>query len=1302
MPMAPSAALSFVLLGLSLYFRSRFPSSRWTYLMGMALGSLTALAAILLLALPAATIDNSIEHLGMSISGTRNGVPLGQMSPLTALSCAFIALSFLGTLSSSPERRGRAVAAFALTCILTLVSTALLLGYLLGIPLLYGGEFVPPALPSSLCSLFLAVAVVILAGLQVWPSGTTDEPKAARPSYAAALIFVLLSSGILVVGYVYHRNFERQYRAEIENVLASITDLKVSELTHWREERLAGAAQFYRNTTFSGLAERSLRIPEDVDARSSILAWFRQVREANRYDRISLYDASLVERLSSPNGLELADSLFLRHAAIAMRSHEVVFQDFYRDEHTDRVFLNILIPVVNARNSNRIIGMIAMRIDPDKYIYPLLKRWPTPSRTAETLLIRKEGNAALYLNRLRFNNDAALKLRIPLDSTNVPAVKAALGLSGIVEGTDYRGVAVIADVHAVPDSPWSLVARIDLSEVYAPLHERSRITILLMCVMFIGAASGLALLRRRQNVRFYKDQYLAEHERTWLHDVIARSINEIYVIEPQTLRFKFANAGAQRNIGYTAGELTELTPVDIAPEYTEKTFRAMLRPLFTGEKSLLVIETLHRRKDGSRYPVESHLQLVERPEGNVCLVIVTDITERKQAEEELRASEERFRIVTESTTDVIYEWDLKESITWFGDVDGVLGYPAGIFPRTLGGWVAALHPGDKERVWMAVEEQLKGAAPYDVEYRIQGKYGVWYWWSARGTVIKNERGESGRWIGAVTDVTERKRADLELREREARYRTLVENIPQKILMKDRNFRWVSINENLARDFGFRPEEVVGKMDADLFTPELAAKYHSDDVRIMETGEAEEFEEKYIVAGKETWVNTIKTPIRGEKGEIEGVLGVFWDITGRKQAESELRRYVNQLSVINRLDHVISSTFDIGEVYDTLVLDMRQLFQFDRTSLSTLNEERTEWQIVKQWTSGEPGLMPKVWRKVEGSVVEWLILNKRSFVEERIGEQGTWPENELLTKEGIASRVAVPLIVRGKVIGAMTLASKNPEAYKKGDVEMLESLADQVGISMHNAMMYNKVGEHAATLEKRVKERTGQLETANKELEAFSYSVSHDLRAPLRSIDGFSKIMMEEYSNKLDAEGKRILNVIRSNTQKMGELITDLLDLSRVTRDEMKTVRVDMTTLANSVFREIASPDAQKQYAFSIEALPDAYGDPSLLRQVWRNLISNAIKFTATKDVRHIEIGARSEDGMTVYFIRDSGVGFDPQYTHKLFGVFQRLHTTEAFEGTGVGLAIVQRIVHRHGGRVWAEGRIGEGATFYFALPSKGE
>jgi PAS domain S-box-containing protein len=238
------------------------------------------------------------------------------------------------------------------------------------------------------------------------------------------------------------------------------------------------------------------------------------------------------------------------------------------------------------------------------------------------------------------------------------------------------------------------------------------------------------------------------------------------------------------------------------------------------------------------------------------------------------------------------------------------------------------------------------------------------------------------------------------------------------------------------------------------------------------------------------------------------------------------------------------------------------------------------------------------------------------------------------------------------------------------------------------------------LEQRVLERTAQLENANKELEAFSYSVSHDLRAPLRAIDGFSRIVLEEYQNKLDAEGCRLLNVICANTGKMDQLITDLLDLSHVSRNEMKVSRVDMTTLANSIYHEIASPETQKQCLFSVAPLPDVYCDPGLMRQVWRNVISNAVKFTQTKDVREIKIGGGMEKGICTYFIKDSGVGFDPQYTHKLFGVFQRLHNSEDFEGTGVGLAIVQRIIHRHRGRVWAEGILGRGATFYFSIPLK--
>lgn len=273
------------------------------------------------------------------------------------------------------------------------------------------------------------------------------------------------------------------------------------------------------------------------------------------------------------------------------------------------------------------------------------------------------------------------------------------------------------------------------------------------------------------------------------------------------------------------------------------------------------------------------------------------------------------------------------------------------------------------------------------------------------------------------------------------------------------------------------------------------------------------------------------------------------------------------------------------------------------------------------------------------------------------------------------------------------------------LQRLLAEADQSRRALLSVVEDQKIAEEQinklnAELEQRIIERTAQLQAANKELEAFAYSVSHDLRSPLRAVDGFSRILLEEYEDKLDAEGKRLLNVVRTNTQRMDQLITDLLTLSRITRGEMQFSRIDMTALVHTVYHEIASSETQGAISFSVAHLPDAFGDPTLLRQAWSNLLSNATKYTMPKTERRIEIGSYAEDGMNVYFVKDNGVGFDPAYTHKLFGVFQRLHTTAEFEGNGVGLAIVQRIIHRHGGRVWAEGQVNQGATFYFALPQK--
>ena len=239
----------------------------------------------------------------------------------------------------------------------------------------------------------------------------------------------------------------------------------------------------------------------------------------------------------------------------------------------------------------------------------------------------------------------------------------------------------------------------------------------------------------------------------------------------------------------------------------------------------------------------------------------------------------------------------------------------------------------------------------------------------------------------------------------------------------------------------------------------------------------------------------------------------------------------------------------------------------------------------------------------------------------------------------------------------------------------------------------------AELEQRVVERTAQLEAANKELEAFSYSVSHDLRTPLRAIDGFSRILLEDYADKLDDEGKRVLNVVRNSTVKMANLIDDILAFSRIGRVDMNPAPVDMEALVRAtVAAPLAPALAGRKVAIDIGKLPPAEGDRAMFERVWTNLLDNAIKFTGPKPEARIEIAAKAGDGETVYRVRDNGVGFDMQYVDKLFGVFQRLHGAE-FPGTGIGLAIVKRIVARHGGRVWAEGKPGEGATFYFALPT---
>lgn len=304
-------------------------------------------------------------------------------------------------------------------------------------------------------------------------------------------------------------------------------------------------------------------------------------------------------------------------------------------------------------------------------------------------------------------------------------------------------------------------------------------------------------------------------------------------------------------------------------------------------------------------------------------------------------------------------------------------------------------------------------------------------------------------------------------------------------------------------------------------------------------------------------------------------------------------------------------------------------------------------------------------------------------------------SEMASKCGLKAGLGIPIIANEQVLAVVVFFMFESRAEDQRLVELVTTVATQLGWVIGR----KQAEEEIKQLNQDLQRRTIDLAATNKELEAFSYSVSHDLRAPLRAINGFSQILSNEYATQLAPEAKRYLQMVQDNAQQMGQLIDDLLSFSRLSRSQLKKQQIAPTAIVYHVLTALRHEQENREIEILISDLPTCQGDWALLKQVWINLLANALKFTRQRQIARIEVGYKQEDEV-VYFVKDNGVGFDMQYAHKLFGVFQRLHRAEEYDGTGVGLAIVRRIIQRHGGRVWATAEVNQGATFYFTLESK--
>ena len=732
---------------------------------------------------------------------------------------------------------------------------------------------------------------------------------------------------------------------------------------------------------------------------------------------------------------------------------------------------------------------------------------------------------------------------------------------------------------------------------------------------------------------------------------ILERISDGFTAFDREWRRTYVNSAGAKLLGRTSDELLGTNLWEFWPGLEDSAFGAAFRRA-QAENVPVQVEAFFED------PLNAWLEVRCYPSPDGLTLFFTDTTERKRTEEQMRLLEsavlqtsDGILIVKVSGTDTccqepVFANSAFEHITGFNLEDLQKGAHALLFRPQMSPHLIE-RPGNAARTM----------CPTYLEQAAERKDGpeIWLEWN-----FKPLAGPDGHYTHCVwtcRDITERKKAE----ETARLFTAIVEHSDDAILSKNLDGIVVTWNKGAERIYGYSSEEMVGKSVSVLIPPERAHELPEilDDLR--RGARIEHFEtERVRKDGCRIIVSLSESPIRDSRNYIVGASVIARDITAQKQANEALALSAERYrSLTLATSQVVWTTNAQGEV----VGDVPMWRDFTGQTV----DEVPGWGLFNALHPDDRERILEVWANA---------VRTKSFYR---------AEYRLRRHDGEYRWVAVHSV---------------PVLERDGSIREWVGTCTDIQDRTEAEEEIRKLNQE---LEQRVIQRTAELESANRELEAFAYSVSHDLRAPLRAVDGFSRILLEEYSPQLPEQAQHYLAVTRKNALQMGALIDDLLAFSRLSRQPLRKEPIAPADLVRQVLHDLRAELEGRRVEITIGDLPPCEGDPGLLKQVLVNLLSNGFKYTRKREVAKIEVGALTPGGgqRPVYYVRDNGVGFDMRYANKLFGVFQRLHGAQEYPGTGVGLAIVQRIVHRHGGQVWAEAGVNQGATFYFVLAEGG-